>query len=104
MIHYFGALASAKDTCSYFKSAYRGASAHYFVDGGSTIYQCVEDKNVSLALRRRLEREILRQVYQLQQYRHRSAALQAQHQNHARRGHGLVFDDATMENLVALTK
>ena len=26
---------------------YRGASAHYFVDCGDTIWQCVEDKNIS---------------------------------------------------------
>ena len=31
---------------NYFKSIYRGASAHYFVDEQS-IWQCVEDKNIS---------------------------------------------------------
>ena len=31
---------------NYFKSTYRSASAHYFVDENS-IWQCVEDKNIS---------------------------------------------------------
>ena len=45
VVHYFGALGSAKNTCAYFKSVNRRASAHYFVD--SEIWQCVEDKNAS---------------------------------------------------------
>ena len=32
---------------NYFKSAYRGASAHYFVDENPTIWQCVLDEDVS---------------------------------------------------------
>lgn len=31
----------------YFKDVYRGASAHYFVDCGNTIWQCVEDMDVA---------------------------------------------------------
>lgn len=46
VIHYFGALGTAKNTATYFANAYRGASAHYCVDE-SSIYQCVEDKNIS---------------------------------------------------------
>ena len=32
VIHYVGAVSSAKNNCEYFYSTYRGASAHYFVD------------------------------------------------------------------------
>ncbi len=46
VIHYFGALGSARDTCAYFKSVNRSASAHYFVDNDG-IWQCVEDKNAA---------------------------------------------------------
>lgn len=46
VIHYVGAVSSAKANSNYFKSTYRGASAHYFVDEGS-IYQVVEDKDVA---------------------------------------------------------
>jgi uncharacterized protein YgiM (DUF1202 family) len=46
VIHYVGAVSSAKANCNYFYSEYRGASAHYFVDDNS-IWQCVEDKNVA---------------------------------------------------------
>lgn len=46
VIHYFGSIASARNTATYFANAYRGASAHYCVDD-SSIYQCVEDKNIS---------------------------------------------------------
>lgn len=37
---------TAKGNTNYFKSTFRGASAHYFVDENS-IYRCVEDKNIS---------------------------------------------------------
>lgn len=46
VIHYFGALGSANQTCEFFKSVNRKASAHYFVDDGG-IFQCVEDKNAA---------------------------------------------------------
>ena len=46
VVHYFGALGTAQQTCAYFKSVNRRASAHYFVDGGG-IWQCVEDKYAS---------------------------------------------------------
>ena len=46
VMHYFGALGSAKDTCAYFKAVDREASAHYFVDDDG-IWQCVEDKDVA---------------------------------------------------------
>lgn len=42
VIHYVGAVSSAKANSEYFKSTYRGASAHYFVDENS-IYQVVEE-------------------------------------------------------------
>lgn len=46
VIHFVGAVSSAKANSNYFKNTYRGASAHYFVDDGS-IYQVVEDKDVA---------------------------------------------------------
>lgn len=47
VIHYTGNNGdTAKGNTKYFKSEYRGASAHYFVDENS-IWQCVEDKNIS---------------------------------------------------------
>lgn len=46
VIHFVGAVSSAKANSNYFKSTYRGASAHYFVDD-SSIYQVVEDKDVA---------------------------------------------------------
>lgn len=46
VIHYVGAVSSAKNNTIYFKSEYRGASAHYFVDD-SSIWQCVADKDIA---------------------------------------------------------
>ena len=47
VIHYTGNKGdTAKANCSYYSSAYRGASAHYFVDENS-IYQNVLDKDIS---------------------------------------------------------
>ena len=46
VIHYVGAVSSAKNNCAYFYSTYRGASAHYFVDDIS-IWQCVLDKDIA---------------------------------------------------------
>ena len=46
VIHYVGAVSSAKNNTIYFKNEYRGASAHYFVDDNS-IWQCVLDKDVA---------------------------------------------------------
>ncbi|MEG1562277.1 MAG: peptidoglycan recognition family protein [Bacteroides sp.] len=46
VIHYFGALGSAKDTCAFFKNVNRRASAHYFVDDYD-IWQCVRDKDAA---------------------------------------------------------
>lgn len=45
VIHYVGAVGSAKANCEYFAAANRGASAHYFVDHNGDIYQSVEDAN-----------------------------------------------------------
>lgn len=44
VIHYVGAVSTAKANTDYFKSVNRQASAHYFVDDNS-IWQCVEDKD-----------------------------------------------------------
>lgn len=44
VVHDVGAVSSAKNNAMYFKSQYRGASAHYFVDNDS-IYQVVDDKD-----------------------------------------------------------
>lgn len=46
VIHYVGAVSTARNNASYFKNTYRGASAHYFVDDNE-IVQVVEDKDVS---------------------------------------------------------
>lgn len=44
VIHYVGAVSTAKNNALYFSTAYRGASAHYFVDENE-IWQVVEDKD-----------------------------------------------------------
>lgn len=46
VIHYVGAVSTAKANASYFYSTYRGASAHYFVDDTS-VWQAVLDKNAA---------------------------------------------------------
>ena len=46
VVHYVGAVSSAKNNTIYFKNEYRGASAHYFVDDNS-IWQCVEEKDAA---------------------------------------------------------
>lgn len=47
VVHYTGNNGdTAWANTNYFKSTFRGASAHYFVDENS-IWQCVEDKNIS---------------------------------------------------------
>lgn len=46
VIHYTGALGTAKDNSKYFKYLYRGASAHYFVDNTS-IWQVVREKDIA---------------------------------------------------------
>ena len=44
VVHYVGAVSSAKNNTVYYKNTDRQASAHYFVDE-SSIWQCVEDKD-----------------------------------------------------------
>ena len=44
VIHYVGATSTAENNAIYFNTAYRGASANYFVDPKS-IWQVVEDKD-----------------------------------------------------------
>lgn len=44
VVHYVGAVSTAKNNTIYFKDTYRGVSAHYFVDDTS-IWQCVEEKD-----------------------------------------------------------
>lgn len=46
VIHYVGAVSTAKNNGTYFKNTYRSASAHYFVDENDCV-QVVEDKNIS---------------------------------------------------------
>lgn len=46
VMHYVGAESTAKNNATYFKSTYRGASAHYFVDEDD-IYQVVEDNDTA---------------------------------------------------------
>ncbi len=38
---------TAYNNTAYFKNAYRGASAHYFVDDGDTVWQCVRDTDTA---------------------------------------------------------
>lgn len=47
VIHYYGSLGTAKAVSNYFAGAYRGASAHYALDEGEDIYQCVLDEDVA---------------------------------------------------------
>lgn len=47
VIHYVGATGSAEDNCKYFQTAYRGASAHYFVGHKGEVWQCVLDTDIS---------------------------------------------------------
>lgn len=45
VIHYVGAVSSAKNNCIYFSGGNRNASAHYFVD--SEIWQCIPDSKAA---------------------------------------------------------
>lgn len=47
VIHYFGSLGTAKDVANYFASAYRGASAHFSLDEGETVYRCVKEEDIA---------------------------------------------------------
>lgn len=47
VIHYVGATGGAEANCKYFKSTYRGASAHYFVGHQGEVWQSVEDKHTA---------------------------------------------------------
>lgn len=46
VVHYVGAVSTAKNNSDYFKSTYRGASAHYFVDDND-IYRVVRDEDTA---------------------------------------------------------
>lgn len=46
VIHYVGAVSSAQANGDYFKDAYRGASAHYFIDENDCV-QVVDDEDTS---------------------------------------------------------
>lgn len=46
VVHYCGAVGTAKNNVDYFASRYVGASAHYFVDENS-IWRCVNDEDIS---------------------------------------------------------
>lgn len=45
--HYVGATGGAEANCKYFYSAYRGASAHYFVGHDGEIWQSVNDNDTA---------------------------------------------------------
>ncbi len=47
VIHYTGALGGAEESCNYFASGDRKASAHYFIGHDGEIWQSVEDKNIA---------------------------------------------------------
>ena len=49
ILHYVGAVSTAKNNADYFFSKYRGASAHYFVDE-KEIWQVVEDNDAAWAI------------------------------------------------------
>lgn len=49
ILHYVGAVSTAKNNAEYFYDKYRGASAHYFVDY-KEIWQVVEDNDASWAI------------------------------------------------------
>lgn len=44
------AAGSAYANTQYFAGAYRGASAHYFIDDGDVVWQCVDDADTSWAV------------------------------------------------------
>lgn len=46
VIHYVGAVSTAKNNADYFYDKDRNASAHYFVDDNE-IWQCVDDSNIA---------------------------------------------------------
>ena len=50
VIHYVGAVSTAKNNADYFYSADRKASAHYVCDEGNIIYQCVFDTHAAYAV------------------------------------------------------
>lgn len=45
--HYVGATGGAEENCKFFRSTYRGASAHYFVGHKGEIWQCVEENDIA---------------------------------------------------------
>lgn len=47
VLHYFGSLGTAKQVAQYFAGSKVNASAHYTVDEGETVYQCVEDRDIA---------------------------------------------------------
>ena len=47
VIHFVGASGGAEDNCKYFKTQYRGASAHYFVGHKGEVWQSVLDNNIA---------------------------------------------------------
>lgn len=47
VIHYVGATGGAEANCRYFRTMYRGASAHYFVGHKGEVWQCVLDEDVA---------------------------------------------------------
>lgn len=49
ILHYVGAVSTAKNNAEYFYDKYRGASAHYFVDD-KEIWQVVEDNDAAWAI------------------------------------------------------
>ena len=46
VIHYVGAVSTARNNADYFYNTYRGASAHYFIDENS-VWQVVEDNDTA---------------------------------------------------------
>jgi len=47
VLHYVGAVGSARGNCQYFMTDGRNASAHYFVDHDGSVWQSVEDKDIA---------------------------------------------------------
>lgn len=103
VIHYFGSLGTAKAVANYFANAYRGASAHYCLDEGPVVYQCVEDEDIAWhcgtkgtyysACRNSNSIGIEVRPYILDKSQSSSAEYR-----------GWYFTDAVVENLVVFTK
>lgn len=47
MVHFFGNIGTAEQVANFFRTSDIETSAHYTVDEGSIVYQCVEDDDIA---------------------------------------------------------